>query len=527
MDEILDSLGEGMAAHLFLKIVHKIVKILKRGIHTSLRHWLTTFKALTKSQSLSDTYCNSCRVSRINDMVVVQQKSLNDTIDPTVNKLSYDDIYSDWSKWSKCRRRCKQVRTRQCVSAEHCGTTIVKEERACRGGKCLTNPDTSTPGSTENQEVPHKGRGRSSQFRVLYHLQSYVYSQWSEWSSCTNNCRTRRSRSCEMKQICGNSIIQEDALCYIQGSRCETLYKEKPKNSDENSVTSDPISLFTPPSISASAVVNASNETKPDPIDDLNCGISSVLNDMVSNLRIIGGRESTKGRWPWMVSILNRYYEPFCGGTLIAPQFVITAAHCVRRRLYVRAGEHDLIFADGYEQQVRVSDIFVHPDYDAETVDNDIAVLRLRTPLKMNRFVAPACLPTPEDEMSVNSLGTILGWGKRRNSALFGTDVLHQAQVPIADINDCKEVYDNYFISPNMVCAGYKRGKVDSCAGDSGGPLLFSKQMTINDKTVDKWFVYGITSFGEGCGRKGRYGIYAKVPNLVKWIRKTIQRNVK
>ena len=175
--------------------------------------------------------------------------------------------------------------------------------------------------------------------------------------------------------------------------------------------------------------------------------------------------------------------------------YIFLTAHCVRRRLYVRAGEHDLIFADGYEQEVRVSDIFVHPDYDAETVDNDIAVLRLRAPLKMNRFVSPVCLPSSEDEMAVNSLGTILGWGKRRNSAVFGTDVLHQAQVPIAHVNDCKAVYENYFISNNMVCAGYKRGKVDSCAGDSGGPLLFSKEGVFEERTVQKWFVYGITRY--------------------------------
>ena len=245
-------------------------------------------------------------------MVIVQQKSLNESIPGQINMqsdtLSYDDIYSEWSKWSKCRRRCKQVRTRHCVSSDYCGSTILKEERSCKGGKCLLNDNiTSAP----DQEVPHRGKGRSSQFRVLYHLQSYVYSQWSEWSSCTSACRTRRSRICVMKQICGNSIIQEDALCYMPDSQCEKLYKGKRKN-EANSAT----------------IETSNNTTEPievDALDNLNCGTSSIVNDISANLRIIGGRESMKGRWPWMVSILNRYHEPFCGGTIISPQFVITA----------------------------------------------------------------------------------------------------------------------------------------------------------------------------------------------------------
>jgi hypothetical protein len=255
-------------------------------------------------------------------MVIVQQRSLNESkSDATVGTLSYDDIYSEWSKWSKCRRRCKQVRTRQCVSTDYCGSTILKEERGCRGGKCLLNEDMST--STPVQDVPQRGRGRASQFRVLYHLQSYVYSQWSEWSSCTTACRTRRSRSCEMKQICGNSIIQEDALCYMAGSPCEKLYKNKRKNV-ANSAT---------PNVETPAANTTTEEAKDDSVDDLNCGVSSIMTDMASNLRIIGGRESTKGRWPWMVSILNRYHEPFCGGTIISPQFIITAGNLLHSLL--------------------------------------------------------------------------------------------------------------------------------------------------------------------------------------------------
>ena len=71
-------------------------------------------------------------------------------------------------------------------------------------------------------------------------------------------------------------------------------------------------------------------------------------------------------------------------------------------------------------------------------------------------------------------------------------------------------VYKNYYITDNMFCAGYRGGRIDSCAGDSGGPLLCQKH--------NRWTIYGITSFGEGCGRQGKYGIYAKVPNYSKWV---------
>ena len=204
--------------------------------------------------------------------------------------------------------------------------------------------------------------------------------------------------------------------------------------------------------------------------------------------------------------------------TFIFFLFLFTA-HCVRQRLYIRAGEFDLMSSDDVEQQLPVSEIFVHPKFDRNTVDNDIALLKLRTPLKMNKFVSPICLPKPDEKMKVNSKGTILGWGKRKTDAMWGTGLLHEARVPIADAEDCKKVYENYYISDNMVCAGYKRGRIDSCAGDSGGPLLF------RNKETKKWHLYGITSFGEGCGRKGRYGIYAKVPNLVQWVRDTIEAN--
>ncbi|KAL1421223.1 hypothetical protein MTO96_023201 [Rhipicephalus appendiculatus] len=232
-------------------------------------------------------------------------------------------------------------------------------------------------------------------------------------------------------------------------------------------------------------------------------------------LRIIGGQPAARGRWPWQVALLNRRREPFCGGTLISPGWVLTAAHCIRRRLLVLAGEHSLGRAEGSEVTVRVAEAIAHPEYDPETVDMDLALLRLRSAVTLGPYVLPACLPEQGDTPPRGELFTILGWGKLSKRHANGSDLLHQAQVPLVPQSECRTVYADYLISDNMLCAGYRRGRIDSCAGDSGGPLLARDGR-------GRWTVYGVTSFGEGCARQGRFGIYAKVANAARWLRRTM-----
>ena len=90
-------------------------------------------------------------------------------------------------------------------------------------------------------------------------------------------------------------------------------------------------------------------------------------------------------------------------------------------------------------------------------------------------------------------------------------------QIPVVSKAECNNVYKDYYISDNMFCAGYQGGRIDTCAGDSGGPLLCQKG------DAGPWTIYGITSFGEGCGQQGKYGIYAKVPNFTRWIESVIR----
>ena len=149
-----------------------------------------------------------------------------------------------------------------------------------------------------------------------------------------------------------------------------------------------------------------------------------------------------KGRWPWQVAILNKYREVFCGGTLVAPGWVLTAAHCVRKHLFVRLGEHDLVEKEGTEFEYAVKTAVLHPDYNPDTVDNDVALLKIpettdhRSSGQGSSWDFPsACLPEDgEDLPPTGSHCTIVGWGKEKNTHVFGTDVLHEAEVIVFSV---------------------------------------------------------------------------------------------
>lgn len=222
---------------------------------------------------------------------------------------------------------------------------------------------------------------------------------------------------------------------------------------------------------------------------------------------------------------MTRWKEQYCGGTMIASGWVLTAAHCIRkrgkrRRVIVRVGEHDIHEYNRYEVDMRVEKDFPHHHFDYETITNDIALLKLRRPERMSKAVRYACLPDENVEVPDGSMCRTVGWGKERNTDPLGSDILQEASVPIVSKRKCRKAFD-YKITDKQVCAGFKNGGVDSCAGDSGGPLLCPR--TENGTT--RWFVYGVTSYGEGCGQKGKFGIYTKVTNYLKWIHRVIRNN--
>ena len=231
--------------------------------------------------------------------------------------------------------------------------------------------------------------------------------------------------------------------------------------------------------------------------------------------RIVGGNETVPGRWPWMASVQDEDFGHFCGGSLITPAVVVTAAHCVfdffgeltdPESLRVVLGRHDLSTDAG--EELRVSSIVAHPNYDPFTLDSDIAVLLLSASSQQQPigYVSPADEPL----FVPGTLATAVGWGETEVDP--APDRLREVTVPIVS-NQVANQPQSYAgqVSDNMLAAGLPEGGVDSCFGDSGGPLMVANGPGGHT-------LAGIVSWGLGCGQPDFYGIYTRVSAFSSWL---------
>ena len=237
---------------------------------------------------------------------------------------------------------------------------------------------------------------------------------------------------------------------------------------------------------------------------------------------IINGTAVPDTKYPFLV-FLEMFGSMFCGGSIFNEWTIITAAHCIssspdlNKLTNVVAGVVDRRNFSVSRQERRVKMAIIHPDYDRKTDSNDIAVLFLEEGLKFNENVDRVCLPWTGFEARHP---IVAGWGKTENGS--SSEVLLEASVPIFPHDQCVNNYakHNVIITDQMMCAGFEEGGIDTCEGDSGGPL-FSAMYGNDDSTntTDCNFVLvGITSFGIGCAVPGYPGIYTKVIEYVDWI---------
>uniref|UniRef100_A0A7N8Y2Z0 Zgc:123217 n=1 Tax=Mastacembelus armatus TaxID=205130 RepID=A0A7N8Y2Z0_9TELE len=244
-------------------------------------------------------------------------------------------------------------------------------------------------------------------------------------------------------------------------------------------------------------------------LTEQDCGVAPL------KTRIVGGANATAGSWPWQVSI-HFTGTHICGGTLINNQWVLTAAHCIDSTTLTNWTLYfGRVIQNGtnlHEVNHNLSKIVVHPNYNNSLYNNDIALMKLSSPITFTDYIRPVCLASNSSQLYNSTPCWATGWGQlTAKQTLPPTQPLQEVQIPVIGNKQCSCDYlsvEVANITSNMMCAG-QAGK-GVCMGDSGGPLQ-CKQGSV-------WIQAGVVSFGVPCATGSFPEVYTRISEYQTWI---------
>ncbi|XP_011358962.1 transmembrane protease serine 11B-like [Pteropus vampyrus] len=240
------------------------------------------------------------------------------------------------------------------------------------------------------------------------------------------------------------------------------------------------------------------------------CG-RQVANSMIAGNRIVNGENTLAGAWPWQASMQWKG-QHHCGASLISSRWLLSAAHCFNKKN--NSEDWTVNFGTVINKPYRtgkVQNVISHENYNRAGVHDDIALVQLAEEVSFTKYVRRICLPEAKMKLSENDSVVVTGWGTLYMNGPT-PKILQQAFVKIIDNKVCNAPHAlSGFVTDKMLCAGFMSGEADACQNDSGGPLAYPDSRNI-------WHLVGIVSWGEGCAKKNKPGVYTRVTAYRDWI---------
>eukprot|EP00111_Clytia_hemisphaerica_P004685 TCONS_00013463-protein len=452
------------------------------------------------------------------------------------SQCSINSIWSPWSQWSDCSKKC--------------GRGVRIRSRPCPGEK--SHPSV-TCGDQRSESEPCN----------VHSCNTQVWSEWSEWSKCPNpttNKQVRKrvclgagqnrcsGRSKERRQCLREKVVVDDGKV-VKTKENECQPREQIENGRVENVPTEN-GLFVKykcdafyrlkgndGSDNATCVKGKGWNRNYIPYCIPTCGkpVHKSYSHWYSRARLHGGEITIPHSWPWQVLLEVKTkdigWKLSCGGSLINDRWVVTAGHCLfdkppelrqfkPEEIKVYLGVHNVIDRQRSKHVQMSYAKLVVPNlkFDHALLDNDIGLIELATPAKLNDRILPVCLPSRRQRklVAVGNVGTVVGWGVTRSQR--ASEELKELRLPVMDYNECVKAYDkSYNLTKSMFCAG-KNTSEDTCKGDSGGGYLF------RDARKKKWTLQGVVSWGgPQCGKAEKPSVYTKVSLFTAWIRAVIR----